>query len=404
MTGYRLTTRGERGLPRWFAEVFDLLNGLQSGIIDIVLPDGRVFRAEGETPGYHGQIIVRNPGVFSRIIRDGELGFAEAYMDGWWDTPDLQALLDVLLASNEAVGRSVPGIALVRFYERLRHWLRSNSRRQARRNISHHYDLGNEFYALWLDETMTYSSALFDTGANKLETAQTRKYDHLCDVIGVKPGDHVLEIGCGWGGFAEHAAKVRGVRLTGLTISREQHDFARQRMFDAGLSERVDIVMRDYRDETGRYDGIASIEMFEAVGEKYWPQYFRTLRDRLNPGAFAGLQIITVSDQLFESYRRSVDFIQKYIFPGGMLPSVTALKDQLGKAGLVQTSMTEFGESYSQTLRRWHEGFNASWTRIENLGFDDRFRRMWNFYLTSCAACFHAGTTDVVQIGVRHEI
>ena len=404
MTEYRLTTRGESGLPRWFAEVFDLLNGLKFGTIDIVLPDGRVFRAEGEQPGYHGQIIVRNPGVFSRIIRDGELGFAEAYMDGWWDTPDLQALLDVLLASNEAVGRSVPGIALVRLYERLRHWLRSNSRRQARRNISHHYDLGNEFYALWLDETMTYSSALFDTGANKLETAQTRKYDHLCDVIGLKPGDHVLEIGCGWGGFAEHAAKARGARVTGLTISREQHDFAQQRMFDAGLSERVDIVMRDYRDETGRYDGIASIEMFEAVGEKYWPQYFKTLRDRLNPGAFAGLQIITVSDQLFESYRRSVDFIQKYIFPGGMLPSVTALKDQLGKAGLVQTSMTEFGESYSQTLRRWHEGFNASWTRIENLGFDDRFRRMWNFYLTSCAACFHAGTTDVVQIGVRHEI
>ena len=394
---------GQRNLPRYFGSAFNKLSDLKYGQLDLILTDGRIFRITGEHPGPSGAIEVQNSGLFARLVRDGELGFAEAYMDEWWTTPDLQATLDVLLLSNDEVREDLPGVALVRMYERLRHWWRSNSKRQARKNISAHYDLGNEFYGKWLDESMTYSSAMF-TADEATEAAQAQKYESICNIIGARDNHHVLEIGCGWGGFAEHAAKSRGARVTGLTISQAQHDFAKERMFREGLNEKVDIVLRDYRDESARYDGVASIEMFEAVGEKYWPTYFETVRERLNPGAIAGLQIITVSDHIFWSYRKSVDFIQKYIFPGGMLPSKSALSDQFKQAELSVTEMLEFGDSYSKTLRRWYDDFNQSWGQIEPLGFDDRFRRMWNFYLASCAACFKAKTTDVVQIGLTAKV
>ncbi len=396
----RRTLKGEADLPRWFDAVYGMLGKIKYGGIDISLPDGRVFRQEGDDPGPHGRLDIVNPAFFSRMLREGETAFGESYMDGWWTTPDLQALLDTVLKNNNEIGHSMPGASLVRAYERLRHWLRSNSRGQARRNISHHYDLGNEFYGHWLDETMTYSSAIFATGQEDLAAAQTAKYAALCDAIGVKSGDQLLEIGCGWGGFAEYAASTRGASVTGLTISQEQHDFARARMQRQGLNDRVDIVMRDYRDETGSYDGVASIEMFEAVGEKYWPTYFGALHDRLKPGAQAGLQIITVADHLFERYRRSVDFIQKYIFPGGMLPSPTALDAQVKAAGLVRIGSQEFGESYSITLRRWRETFNQKWPQIHPLGFDERFYRMWNFYLAICSSTFMMRTTDVTQLAV----
>ncbi|WP_316014370.1 cyclopropane-fatty-acyl-phospholipid synthase family protein [Roseobacter sp. HKCCA0434] len=395
------TTRGARDLPRWFARAFDILSRIRAGTIDLALADGRVFRAEGAEPGPYGRIDVVDPAMFSRVVRDGELGFAEAFMDGQWDTPDLQALLDVLLLNNDEIGRNAPGLALVRAWERMNHWLRRNSKEQARRNISYHYDLGNAFYGLWLDDTMSYSSALFTDPQMGLEAAQIAKYASMCDQIGVQPGDHILEIGCGWGGFAEYAAKERGARVTGLTISQEQHDYAVERIARAGLADQVEIVMRDYRDETGTYDGIASIEMFEAVGEQYWPTYFDTVRDRLKPGGRGTFQIITIADRLFPEYRKGVDFIQKYVFPGGMLPSATALREQFAKAGLEEVGSVAFGQSYSETLRRWHETFNAKWDEIAALGFDDRFRRMWNFYLTSCAATFRYETTDVVQVTVR---
>ena len=395
------STKGQAGLPRWFQTTFSILKALDCGQLDIELPDGRVFRLEGPAGGPAASLRVHNPNLFSRVARDGDLGFAEAYLDGWWDTPDLQALMDMFLLNNDAVGMSFPGMGIVRTYERMRHWLNSNSRRQAKKNISYHYDLGNEFYSAWLDETMTYSSALFQPGTNDLSAAQTQKYASMCDRIGVAEGDHLLEIGCGWGGFAEYAAGVRGAKVTGLTISKEQHDFARERMFRQGLNEKVDIVLRDYRDERATYDGVASIEMFEAVGEKYWPVYFDTLHERLKPGAQATLQIITIQDRLFDGYRKGVDFIQKYIFPGGMLPSPTALNQQIEQAGLHRLGSIEFGESYSETLRRWHRIFNDRWDDVAALGFDERFRRMWNFYLTSCAACFMSGTTDVTQVTMR---
>ena len=396
------TTEGQDGLPRYFAVVFDTLSKtLKRGRIDIRLNDGRQFRAEGTEPGYVAEVAIHNDDVFARTIREGDLGFCEAYLDGWWSTPDLMAFMDLMHDDADEVYDGFPGQTLVRMYERLRFWMQRNTKSQARKNISYHYDLGNDFYGLWLDDTMTYSSAKFLTGQESTEAAQIEKYKSMVDQMGAQPGEHVLEIGCGWGGFAEYAAKVRGLKVTGLTISQEQHDYAVARIAKAGLSDQVQIKMQDYRDETGTYDGIASIEMFEAVGEKYWPVYFDNLRDRLKPGKNATLQIITVAHRRWEVYRRGVDFIQKYIFPGGMLPSPVVLRQQVENAGLNVVQSVEFGESYSQTLRRWHETFNERWDQVSALGFDDRFRRMWNFYLTSCAGTFHSGHCDVTQITVQ---
>ena len=394
------TLDGQKDLPRYFGAAYQLAQKLKNGRMDFRLPDGRLFRVDGPNPGPVAEIEIHNPDTFARLIREGDLGFADAYLEGWWSTPDLQAFMDVIHADNDDVYDSFGGLQIVRLWERLRHWMNRNTREQAKKNISYHYDLGNSFYSLWLDETMTYSSAIFETGQESLEKAQTAKYASMVDQMGAEPGDHVLEIGCGWGGFAEYAAKERGLKVTGLTISREQRDFAVARMARAGLSDMVEIKLQDYRDETGIYDGIASIEMFEAVGEKYWPVYFEAVRDRLKPGRNATLQIITVEDKRFEVYRKGVDFIQKYIFPGGMLPSPTVLRREVEKAGLTVRRSIEFGESYSQTLRRWHDTFNERWKDVSLLGFDDRFRRMWNFYLTSCAAGFHAGSIDVTQITV----
>jgi cyclopropane-fatty-acyl-phospholipid synthase len=392
---------GQAGLPRYFAQVFRVARKVQNGRLDFVLADGRRFRADSGKPGPVAEIVVVDEDIFARLIREGDLGFCEAYLEGGWTTPDLQAFMDLVHADNQEIYDGFPGMWMVRFFERARHLLRANSRRQARKNIAYHYDLGNDFYRLWLDDTMTYSSALFRSGQESLEVAQRAKYASMVDRIGAKPGEHVLEIGCGWGGFAEYAAKERGLRVTGLTISEAQHDYAKARIARAGLSDRVEIKLQDYRDEQGRYDGIASIEMFEAVGEKYWPVYFETVRERLNPGRNATLQIITLQERRFEMYRKGVDFIQKYIFPGGMLPSPAVLQEEIRRAGLGLVESFEFGESYSQTLRRWHDVFNARWDEVAGMGFDERFRRMWNFYLTSCAGAFHGGNCDVTQITVQ---
>lgn len=395
------TVEGHKNLPRYFTQVFQAAKEMRNGILDFKMPDGRIFRAKAKGAGPVAELHIHNPDVFARLIREGDLGFCDAYLDQWWTTPDLMAFMDLIHADNDELYDGFPGMVFVRAYERMRHWLNSNTKKQAKKNISYHYDLGNEFYSEWLDETMTYSSAKFENGQESLEKAQIAKYASMVDQMGVKPGDHVLEIGCGWGGFAEYAAKERGLRVTGLTISKEQLKYAQDRMKRAGVADMVELKLQDYRDETGHYDGIASIEMFEAVGEKYWPTYFNTVRDRLKPGKQATLQIITIQDKRFEIYRKSVDFIQKYIFPGGMLPSPTALRDEVRKAGMDVVGSIEFGESYSQTLRRWHEVFNDRWDRIIDMGFDDRFRRMWNFYLCSCAATFHSGNCDVTQITIQ---
>ncbi len=397
----KTSTDGEQNLPRYFARAFGMLQKMNTGRIDFVLPDGRHFRAEGPNPGPVAEVHIHNNDLFARLIREGDLGFCDAYLDEWWSTPDLQAFMDWVHADNDDIYDGFPGMSLLRNFEKFRFWLQRNHREQARKNISYHYDLGNDFYGLWLDDTMTYSSALFETGQESHEAAQIAKYASMVDQMGAQPGDHILEIGCGWGGFAEYAAKERGLKVTGLTISEEQFKYAQQRIEKAGLSGLVDFKLQDYRDETGTYDGIASIEMFEAVGQKYWPTYFETVRERLKPGKNATLQIITVQDKRWDVYQRGVDFIQKYIFPGGMLPSPSALRAQIVKAGLGIERSVEFGPSYNITLRRWHDTFNEKWDQIAEMGFDERFRRMWNFYLTSCAATFESANCDVTQITIK---
>lgn len=378
-----------------------ILNRLERGSIEVDLPNGRKLRAVGGKDGPDGRIAVSHPKFLQRLFREGHLGFGEMFMDGWWTTPDLQALLDVIMLNNHTVGLRFPGAGLYRLWERLRHRLRANTREGSRRNIAHHYDLGNDFYALWLDETMTYSSALFQSPRESLAEAQRRKYAAICDCLAPAPGNRVLEIGCGWGGFAEFAARERGLRVTALTISREQHEYARRRLFEAGLADRANVVLRDYREERGKYDAVASIEMIEAVGEKYWPVYFSSLRERLRPGGVAALQAITIADWLFPQYRASTDFIQRYIFPGGLLPSPAALRMQAEAAGLRIIGTAKFADSYARTLHEWRRRFNARWAAIAALGFDDRFCRMWNFYLAASAAGFASGTTDVVQVACK---
>jgi cyclopropane-fatty-acyl-phospholipid synthase len=284
---------------------------------------------------------------------------------------------------------------------RLRHRLRPNTRAGARRNIAEHYDLGNEFYARWLDPTMTYSSAIFAEPGMPLEEAQRAKYRRVVETLGIAATDHVLEIGCGWGGFAEFAAKETGCRVTGLTLSRAQAEFAKARMERQGLADRVDIRIEDYRDVEGKFDKIASIEMFEAVGEENWPVYFKAVADKLKPGGAANVQTIVVADERFPTYRRNIDFIRRYIFPGGLLPSTARLKEEIARIGLRLADAHFFGESYVRTLTEWHRAFIARWREIAPLGFDERFKRMWAYYLCGCAASFRAKTTDVGQFLIQ---
>ncbi len=397
----KVNSESKSNLPRWFNAVSLILRNLRFGELQIILPDKRSFQFVGSIGGPKGSIFVKNQDFFARLVREGENGFPESYIDGWWDTPDLMAVLDVILMNNNEIGRSFPGSLIFRNYERFVHWWHSNSKKQAEKNIFHHYDLGNEFYSKWLDRTMTYSSAIFKTDAESLEKAQENKYKAICDSINPNHDDHILEIGCGWGGFMEYAIKKRKVKVTGLTISKAQQDFAQKRLFEAGLSERAQILFKDYRSETGEYDGVASIEMFEAVGEKYWPLYFQSIQKFMKGGARATLQIITIADELFPEYRKRVDFIQKYIFPGGMLPSMKALDTQIAMTHLVKVDTKYFGPSYSRTLRLWHEKFNSVWGEISSVKFDSRFKRMWNFYLASCAAVFQSKTGDVVQVTLK---
>jgi cyclopropane-fatty-acyl-phospholipid synthase len=393
--------RGQANLPRWFSSLFNMLKDPDFGSLVIQLQDGRQFMVKGKTAGANAKIIVKNENFFSRLVREGQNGFSEAYMDGWWDTPDLQAVLDFFLMAGDRLYEELIGASIVRFYERFNHWLRSNWKFQAKKNIAYHYDLGNQFYREWLDKTMTYSSALFNNKQEPLSQAQANKYEEICKSIRLKEGDNILEIGCGWGGFAEHAIKTRGATVTGLTLSKEQLEYSKKRMFDLGLAEKSNFLLKDYRDENGLYDGVVSIEMFEAVGEKYWPIYFQKIKNVLKPNKFGCLQIITIDEKYFPKYRKSVDFLQKYIFPGGMLPSNTALREQLDGADLEFISSNEFGQSYSKTLRIWNESFNSKWEKISPMGFDERFNRMWNFYLTSCASFFFSGAGNVTQITLK---
>jgi cyclopropane-fatty-acyl-phospholipid synthase len=387
-----------RELPFHARYAMRVLARMKRGSLTIRLPGGQSFHFDAAEKGPDAELVLNNWRLARRAILGGPVGVAESYMDGDWTSPDVTSFLQLFLANEDLYMDVAVPTWFNNALEKINHWLNQNTRRGSRRNIAQHYDLGNAFYSQWLDETMTYSSAIYEAGENSLAAAQTAKYRNLARGIGVGCGDTVLEIGCGWGGFAEFAAKETGCRVTGLTISREQFDYARERMYREGLNEKVEIKFQDYRDETGIYDGIASIEMFEAVGEKYWPTYFGKVRDCLKAGGRAGLQIITIADQSYDFYRRHPDFIQRYIFPGGMLPSPAILSRLSGDAGLGQVSEHVFPKDYARTLAEWRDRFVSAWGEIRPLGFDERFRRMWEFYLHYCEAGFLSGNIDVRQI------
>jgi len=388
-----------RGLPAKARMVLSAVSTLAYGTLKVTMPDGRKVLLGGKAPGPQAELVLNNWKLPGRAYVGGTIGLAESYVDGDWHSPDVTSFLELFVINVEAGERVAGGSGwITNAIQRFRHWLNANTKRGSRRNITAHYDLGNEFYKKWLDPSMTYSSALFSTGANDLESAQAAKYRALAKDTGIGPGDHVLEIGCGWGGFAEFAAREIGCRVTGLTISQEQFAYATERMAKAGLSDKVEIKLQDYREETGKYDRIASIEMFEAVGEKYWPTFFSKVKSSLREGGTAGLQIITINEAAYKTYRARPDFIQRYVFPGGMLPTPALLKSLGADQGLTYLKDRIFAQDYARTLAEWRKRFWASWDRIVPLGFDDRFKKLWEFYLYYCEAGFRAEYIDVRQV------
>ncbi len=387
------------GTPLFFRLAANMASRLRYGALIFLTPDGRKLKFSGQFERDQiGVIDVRDFKFARRSVLGGGVGFFETYADGQWDTPDLTDVLYVFARNADHVHEAMTAAPLTKFFLRLKHRGNRNTSDGSKRNIMAHYDLGNSFYEKWLDGSMTYSSARFSQDGGDLAAAQRNKYRTLAQSIDLRPGESVLEIGSGWGGFAEFAAKEVGAKVTGLTISPAQLDYARRRIFREGLSDRVDFKLLDYRDATGVFDKIASIEMFEAVGREYWPAYFGKVRDLLKPGGAAGLQIITIADRFFEAYSRGTDFIQQYVFPGGMLPCPTILKREIGRAGLNWKEASAFGQDYARTLSEWRRRFLASWSDIIAMGFDERFKKLWQYYLSYCEAGFRARTTDVMQV------
>ncbi len=377
-------------LSRW-------LGGLEAGELTVTLPSGLPRTYSGHRAGPRADVRINRLRAISRILVSGDMGLAEGYIAGDWETPDLTSVLRLGVENEAAISGALRRPWWTAVAARLHHAGRANTRRGSRRNIAAHYDLGNDFYRHWLDSSMSYSSGLFASPGENHASAQRRKYLRLAHQLNLKPGERVLEIGCGWGGFAEMAAAEFGCHVTGLTLSTEQAAFARARMAKAGMADRVTIKLQDYRDVSGSFDKIVSIEMFEAVGEKNWPAYFSVLRDRLKPGGHAALQVITIGDDSFEGYRRNPDFIQRYIFPGGMLPSPAKFGEAAHAGGFLIQDAFAFGPSYAESLRRWRNAFLDNWPRIQQFGFDRRFHRLWQYYLSYCEAGFQGGKTDVYQ-------
>lgn len=384
--------------PRAVRRALWLASLLEVGTLDVQMPEGHIMHFGGKRPGPAAQMHI-NDLQFARFLnRGGDIGLADAYIAGMWETPDLTAFLALFAANQPVIQRIMANRPLARALQRFQHFLNRNSRSGARRNIHAHYDLGNGFYGAWLDPDMNYSSALYATPQTTLDQAQKAKQLALAHGLGLREGHHLLEIGCGWGGFALFAAQNFGCNVTALTISQAQCDMARQRVFAAGLNDKIKVELRDYRDETGIYDRIASIEMIEAVGEAFWPAYFDQLSGRLKPGGRAGLQAITIDEALFAGYKREIDFIRRHIFPGGMLPTLSGLRTLGTKVNLNIIGERAFGPDYARTLAQWRTRFRAAWPQIARNGFDEPFRRMWEYYLSYCEAGFTIGTINVRQI------
>ncbi len=368
---------------------------IRHGSLTLRLPDGRSMAFGNPTDGPRADLTLDDPTAARHLLLGGDIGLAEAYGDGLWRSSDLPALIELGIRNEAELGSQILASAALAFVNRLHHRLHDNTRGGSRRNIAAHYDLGNRFYQLWLDPGMTYSSALYERAGQSLEDAQDAKIRRVGDLLELSPGQRVLEIGCGWGGMAEHLTRARGVSVVGLTLSTEQLAFAQARLADSPEAGMAEFRLQDYRDVEGQFDRIVSIEMIEAVGEAHWPRYFRTLRDRLTPGGCAVVQAITIEDQRFPGYRRGCDFIQRHIFPGGMLPCPSAMREQAAQAGLVIDHVETFGFSYAETLAEWRRRFLAAWPQAAAQGFDERFGRLWDYYLAYCEAGFRAKTIDV---------
>ena len=391
-------------LPRnpWIRALVHGLSRIVVGRLTLILPTGErlVFGAAGADDP-QATLHLHNARAARRMIRGGNIGLGEGYMAGDWSSPDLRSLIELAILNEEKLSGALLGRWWSSLARALRHFRTRNSRSGSRRNIDYHYDLGNAFYRRWLDETMTYSAALFTKEGQSLAEAQRAKYRRIADLAEVKQGARVLEIGCGWGGFARLAAKEYGAHVEGITLSAEQLAFAREASEATGLTEQTAFHYRDYRDQKGRYDAIVSIEMFEAVGEEHWSSYFKALKRNLAAGGRAIVQVITLDENRFLESRKSADFIQRYIFPGGKLPSKTAFIEAAAKGGLTATIREEFGGDYAKTLNLWREKFLAAWPEIKPLGFDQRFHRMWDYYLQYCEAGFRRKSIDVAIFELR---
>ena len=388
--------------PSQVKMVLRMLGRLESGALRITLPDGQSAVFGNHLHAQPVGITLNNWQVCFAVLKSGDIGFAESFINNDWETDNLPGLIELFVHNREAVEAAIYGTWWGNLFYRVKHLLQRNSKQGSRKNIHAHYDIGNDFYKLWLDPSMSYSSALFDgRGDTTLEQAQTAKYERVLSQLAVAPGANILEIGCGWGGFAEVAARAGAARVTGLTLSTEQLSFAQDRLRDAGLSDRTDLKLCDYRDVDQQFDAIASIEMFEAVGEQYWPAYFNCIARNLKSGGHACIQSIVIADPLFQRYRKGTDFIQQYIFPGGMLPSPTAFCEQAEQQGLQVIDRFSFGLDYARTLQIWRDNFKAALAQIKAQHFDQRFLRTWEFYLAYCEAGFRAGSIDVVQFTLR---
>ena len=380
------------------------LNGVKKflyGSIDIEWPNGQIQKIKAINEGPHAKLKIVDANVVKEIIQGGSIKFAELYISKRIITDDLTNLMHYCALNNDQAEETFKITIFRFFYNKYIHFKNKNTKVQAKKNISHHYDLGNQFYKYWLDNSMTYSSAIFNSKSDNLELAQNNKYKRLAELSSIKSGDTILEIGCGWGGFSEFLAKNYDCQITALTISKEQYEFALKRIEKANLTSKVKVVFCDYRNIEGKFDKILSIEMFEAVGKEYWNTFFEKIKTILKPNGNVGLQLITIDDKIYNVYKDNPDFIQKYIFPGGMLPSVKVLKNIIEKTSFKINSMNSYSDDYARTLNIWNKEFNKNWNQIEKLGFDERFKLLWNYYLSYCEGGFLSKNIDLKQINLK---
>ena len=382
--------------------VFNILKDIDYGYLEIKTYQGRLVKFGNKDETLKASIKIKKPNFTFNLIKGGSIGFAESYMRDEFETDDLSNLIEIT-ARNIKIIHKFSGLLDLPIINFIKNIFIKNTKSRSRENISKHYDLGNEFFSLWLDKTLTYSSAIFEKKTQDLSEAQNNKYQKLINLINPKNGDKVLEIGCGWGGFAEYLGKKYDVKLDCITISKKQYEYAKERIYRCGLNEKVNIQIKDYRDLKDKYNSIASIEMIEAVGQNYLESYFKTLKGNLANNGTAAIQAITIDDSLFDRYKNKQDFIQKYIFPGGFLPSKNSINKYVSENGLTIKSYDSYANHYSSTLALWRNEFNKKWDLIKNQGFDSTFKRMWEFYLSYCEAGFKSKNIDLIQFSLQNK-